>query len=68
MAEMFHKADINKDEVMDLKEFQIGVMEHPVTSNIFQKKKIDAILELMWFNPVLEMFVKQRHQPAAGDW
>ena len=47
MAEMFHKADINKDEVMDLREFQAGVMEHPVTSNIFQKKKIDAILELM---------------------
>jgi len=47
MAEMFPKADINKDEVMDLKEFQTGVMDHPVTSNIFQKKKIDAILELM---------------------
>ena len=30
--------------LMDLKEFQTGVMEHPVTSNIFQKKKIDAIL------------------------
>ena len=42
MAEMFQKADINKDEVMDLKEFQTGVMDHPVTSKIFQKKKIDA--------------------------
>ena len=47
MAEMFHKADSNKDEVMDLKEFQTGVMDHPVTSNFFQTKKIDAILELM---------------------
>lgn len=47
MAEMFQKADINKDEVMDLKEFQTGVMDHPVTSKIFQMKKIDAILELM---------------------
>ena len=29
MAEMFQKADANKDEVMDLKEFQSGVMAHP---------------------------------------
>ena len=47
MAEMFQKADANKDEVMDLKEFQSGVMAHPVTAKIFQIKKIDAILELM---------------------
>ena len=47
MAEMFHKADANKDEVMDLKEFKTGVMDHPVTAKIFQIKKIDAILELM---------------------
>merc|ERR1712126_690997 len=47
MADMFKKADINKDEVMDLKEFQRGVMDHPVTGKIFQIKKIDAILELM---------------------
>ena len=47
LAEMFQKADINKDEVMDLKEFQRGVMDHPVTGKIFQIKKIDAILELM---------------------
>ena len=47
MAEMFQKADMNKDDVMDLKEFQTGVMDHPVTSKIFQMKKIDAILELM---------------------
>ena len=47
MAEMFQKADANKDEVMDLKEFQSGVMSHPVTAKIFQIKKIDAILELM---------------------
>merc|ERR1711892_160476 len=32
MAEMFKVADKNKDDVMDLKEFQTGVMEHPVTS------------------------------------
>merc|ERR1712142_1227520 len=47
LAEMFQKADMNKDEVMDLKEFQRGVMDHPVTGKIFQIKKIDAILELM---------------------
>ena len=47
MAEMFHKADANKDEVMDLKEFKSGVMDHPVTAKIFQIKKIDAILDLM---------------------
>ena len=47
MAEMFHKADANKDEVMDLKEFKTGVMDHPVTSKIFQIKRIDAILDLM---------------------
>merc|ERR1711973_223340 len=47
MAEMFQKADMNKDDVMDLKEFKRGMMEHPVTSKIFQIKKIDAILELM---------------------
>merc|ERR1712183_1120490 len=45
MAEMFKVADQNKDDVLELKEFQKGVMDHPVTSNIFQKKKIDAILE-----------------------
>merc|ERR1712168_1508383 len=47
MAEMFQKADMNKDDVMDLKEFQTGVMDHPVTSKIFRIKKIDAVLELM---------------------
>ena len=47
MAEMIQKAGMNKDDVMDLKEFQTGVMDHPVTSKIFQMKKIDAILELM---------------------
>ena len=48
MAEIFHKADdANKYEVMDLKEFKTGVMDHPVTAKIFQIKKIDAILELM---------------------
>merc|ERR1711955_10375 len=40
LAEMFQKADMNKDEVMDLKEFQRGVMDHPVTGKIFQIKKI----------------------------
>jgi len=47
MAEMFHKADENKDEVLELKEFQKGVMEHPVTAKIFRTKNIDSILELM---------------------
>merc|ERR1711973_355891 len=32
-------ADMYKDDVMDLKEFQTGVMDHPVTSKIFQIKK-----------------------------
>ena len=43
MAEMFHKADANKDEVMDLKEFKTGVMDHPVTEKIFRIKKIDTM-------------------------
>merc|ERR1719430_2824975 len=30
-----------------LKEFQKGVMEHPVTPKIFRTKNIDSILELM---------------------
>merc|ERR1712048_640448 len=47
MAEVFKVGDKNKDEVMDLKEFQAGVLEHPVTSKILRIKKIDAILELM---------------------
>merc|ERR1711931_217415 len=47
MAEVFKRADMNKDDVMDLKEFQTGVMDHPVTSKIFRIKKIDAVLELM---------------------
>jgi len=47
MAEMFHKADVNKDEVLELKEFQQGVMEHPVTAKIFRTKNIDSLLELM---------------------
>merc|ERR1712098_758739 len=47
MAEMFKVADKNKDDVMDLKEFQTGVMEHPVTAKIFRIKKIDALLDIM---------------------
>ena len=47
MAEMFKVADRNKDDVMDLKEFQTGVMEHPVTAKIFRIKKIDALLDIM---------------------
>merc|ERR1719233_2842313 len=47
MAEMFKVADRNKDDVMDLKEFQTGVMEHPVTAKIFRIKKIDALLDFM---------------------
>eukprot|EP00091_Calanus_sinicus_P022680 TRINITY_DN730_c0_g1_i3.p2 TRINITY_DN730_c0_g1~~TRINITY_DN730_c0_g1_i3.p2 ORF type:complete len:195 (-),score=84.54 TRINITY_DN730_c0_g1_i3:33-617(-) len=47
MAEMFKVADKNKDDVMDLKEFQNGVMEHPVTAKIFRIKKIDALLDVM---------------------
>merc|ERR1719304_129521 len=44
MAEMFKVADRNKDDVMDLKEFQTGVMEHPVTAK--------SIL-LTWLRPWL---------------
>eukprot|EP00092_Neocalanus_flemingeri_P024026 GFUD01026060.1.p1 GENE.GFUD01026060.1~~GFUD01026060.1.p1 ORF type:complete len:194 (-),score=54.22 GFUD01026060.1:303-884(-) len=47
MAEMFKVADVNKDDVLELKEFQKGVMEHPVTAKIFRIKNIDAILDLM---------------------
>merc|ERR1712126_311388 len=47
MAEMFKVADKNKDDVMDLKEFQTGVMEHPLTAKIFRIKTIDALLEVM---------------------
>ena len=47
MAEMFKVADKNKDDVMDLKEFQNGVMEHPITAKIFRIKKIDALLDIM---------------------
>merc|ERR1712013_119320 len=47
MAEMFKVADRNKEDVMDLKEFQTGVMEHPVTAKIFRIKKIDALLDIM---------------------
>jgi len=47
MAEMFKVADQNKDDVLELKEFQKGVMEHPVTAKIFRIKKIDALLDLM---------------------
>merc|ERR1712050_177924 len=47
MAEMFKVADKNKDDVMDLKEFQTGVMEHPVTAKIFRIKEIDALLDIM---------------------
>ena len=44
---MFKIADKNKDDVMDLKEFKQGVMEHPVTAKVFRIKTIDALLEIM---------------------
>merc|ERR1719422_2239792 len=59
MAEMFHKADANKDEVMDLKEFKTGVMDHPVTEKIFRIKKIDSkyfLSDRMIHDPCLELF------------
>jgi len=47
MAEMFKVADKNKDEVLSLKEFQQGMMEHPLTSKILREKTLDALLEAM---------------------
>merc|ERR1711887_506337 len=47
MAEMFKKADKNKDDVLEFHEFKAGMMEHPLTSKILREKTLDALLEAM---------------------
>merc|ERR1712179_335754 len=47
MAEVFKKADKNKDDVLDFEEFMEGMMTHPLTSKILREKTLDALLEPM---------------------
>jgi len=47
MAEMFKRADKNKDDVLEWPEFKAGMMEHPLTNKILTDNTLDSLLAAM---------------------
>jgi Ca2+-binding EF-hand superfamily protein len=47
MAEMFKRADKNKDDALEWHEFKAGMMEHPLTHKILTDNTLDSLLAAM---------------------